>query len=74
MFPDVPIRSIQLVYRMDGDYNLQGLRLFTDNHKLVFEIGDRESGQIKECTLAEDERIVGFQSRGVDGHAFHRDF
>jgi hypothetical protein len=30
LFPDVPIRSIELVYRMDGDYNLQGLRLYND--------------------------------------------
>ena len=35
MFPDVPIHRIELFYRMDGDYNLQGLRLYNDKHAII---------------------------------------
>ncbi len=74
MLPDTPIRKVQMRFNEDKDYNLQGLRFFDEKDALIFEIGKHESNRMQEVLLAEDERIIGFISRGSVSGAFHFDF
>jgi hypothetical protein len=74
MLPDTPIRKVQMRFYENSDFNLQGLRFFDEKDALIFEIGKHESNRMQEVLLAEDERIIGFISRGSGSGAFHFDF
>jgi hypothetical protein len=39
MLPDTLIRKVQMRFREDNDFNLQGLRFFDEKDALIFEIG-----------------------------------
>ncbi len=67
MLPDTPIRKVQMRFYESNDFNLQGLRFFDKKDALIFEIGKNENNRMQEVLLAEDERIIGFISRGHVG-------
>ena len=69
MLPDIPIRKVQMRFFENNDFTLQGLRFFNEKDALIFEIGKNESNRMQEVLLAEDERIIGFISRGSEGSA-----
>ena len=69
MLPDKPIRKVELRFRNDGDYNLQGIRFFDEKNTMIFELGKFDSNMFKVTEIAEDERIIGFWSRGSDSQA-----
>ena len=74
MLPDTKIRKVQMRFFENNDFNLQGLRFFDEKDVLIFEIGKHENNRMQEVLLAEDERIIGFISRGSAGFAFQHDF
>ena len=69
MLPDTPIRKVQMRFSEDSNNTLQGLRFFDEKDAMFFEIGKHESSRMQEVLLAEDERIIGFISRGSAGFA-----
>ena len=74
MLPETPIRKVEMRYRNNNANNLEGLRLFDEKNTMIFELGKFDSNMFKVTEIAEDERIIGFWSRGSDGGAYAFDF
>ena len=74
MLPETPIRKVEMRYRNNNANNLEGLRLFDEKNTMIFELGELGGIKVKVAEIAEEERIIGFWSRGEDAFAVAYDF